>query len=129
MCSKLNFQCLNCGVGLNANADKAGRSYGCPNCEALVIVPTQGALVPVAQPAVLPEMTPDVQRPRKLARRQKQREDDTKPVELQLGQLAGMKVDVDKKTRNAMATTFLGGLLVALGAILVAMFTKNSKSA
>ena len=55
-------------------------------------------------------------------------EGDDKPVELRFGRMIGMKVDVDGKTRNAMATTFLGGLLVALGAIIFARFGVKTKS-
>jgi hypothetical protein len=45
------------------------------------------------------------------------------PVEVRLpGQLGGMKAEVDRKTSNMMATTFLGGVLVAIGAVLFAMF-------
>jgi len=44
------------------------------------------------------------------------------PVEVRLpGKLGGMKAQVDQPTSNAMATTFLGGGLVVLGAILVSM--------
>ena len=48
---------------------------------------------------------------------------------MRLGNLAEMNVEVDKPTRNAMATTWLGGLLVALGAIVVLMLGGKSKSA
>jgi hypothetical protein len=45
------------------------------------------------------------------------------PVELRMpGNLGGLKVNVDQPTSNAMATTFLGGLLVVVGALLFSMF-------
>ena len=56
------------------------------------------------------------------------RQDDDKKVKVGLGKWIGMEVDVDGKTRNAMATTFLGGLLVALGAIIFSRFGVKSKS-
>lgn len=130
MHTMLKFRCPSCDVGLEAKEEKAGRNYGCPNCEATVTVPVQQALVPVTHPVIVPEVIPDWERRRKLARRKKRRErDDSRPVELKLpGPLGHMKVDVDKKTRNTMACTFLGGLLVAVGAFLCSMLLGKSKS-
>ncbi len=54
--------------------------------------------------------------------------DDDKKVKLSLGKWIGMEVDTDGKTRSAMATTFLGGLLVALGAIIAAKFGFKSRA-
>lgn len=126
----VRFRCPACDVGLNAKAERAGRSYGCPNCSVPVTVPTSRALVPVKRQVIIPEIVEDDERPRVPARRRKRRMvDDSKPVKMRLGNLAEMNVDVDKKTRNAMATTFLGGLLVALGAIVFCMFGGKSKSA
>jgi len=56
------------------------------------------------------------------------RHDDDKKVNFNLGKWGGMEIDVDGKTRNAMATTFLGGLLVALGAIIFSRFGVKTKS-
>jgi hypothetical protein len=126
----VRFRCPNCDAGLNAKAEKVGRSYGCPNCSVPVTVPTSRALVPVRRQVIIPEIAPDDERPRVPARRRKRRMvDDSKPVKMRLGNLAQLDVDVDKKTRGAMATTFLGGLLVALGAIVFCMFGGKSKSA
>jgi hypothetical protein len=126
----VRFRCPNCDAGLSAKAEKAGRSYGCPNCSVPVTVPTSRALVPVRRQVIIPEIAPDDERPRVPARRRKRRMvDDSKPVKMRLGNLAQLDVDVDKKTRGAMATTFLGGLLVALGAIVFCMFGGKSKSA
>ncbi|MBR9804711.1 hypothetical protein GYB59_24780 [bacterium] len=50
------------------------------------------------------------------------------PVQLHLpGKLGGMTAQVDQQTSNTMATTFLGGLLVALGAFLFAGFIGKGK--
>ncbi|MEO2091786.1 MAG: hypothetical protein ABGY75_20215, partial [Gemmataceae bacterium] len=93
-------------------------------------VPTTTALVPVSQQVVVPEVIDDYDPPRKLARRRRRRRSSGTPVELRLpGQLGGMKANVDRKTSNMMATTFLGGLLVAIGAVLFGMFGGKSKSA
>lgn len=126
----VRFRCPNCDVGLNAKARMAGRNYGCPNCSVPVTVPAKRALVPVRRQVIIPEAALDDERQRMPARRRKRRrDDDSKPVKMRLGNLAEMNVEVDKPTRNAMATTFLGGLLVGLGAILFFMFGGKSKSA
>jgi len=117
-------------VGLNAKADKSGRSYGCPNCSIPVTVPTSRALVPVKRQAIVPEIVEEDERPRKLTRRRKRREKDIVPVSLKMpGPLGHLEAKVDRKTSNMMATTFLGGLLVAFGAVLFSMFGGKSKSA
>ncbi len=125
----VRFQCPHCHVGLKAKREKAGNSYGCPSCETPVTVPTQTALVPVTRTVIVPEIIHETRRQRKMVRRRKRRREESKPVEMRLGEVVGMKVDVDKKTRNALATTFLGGLLVALGAVIFSMFGGKSKSA
>jgi hypothetical protein len=53
----------------------------------------------------------------------------TAPIELRMpGNLGSLKASVDQPTSNAMATTFLGGLLVAVGAVLFAMFGGKHKA-
>tara|TARA_R110002072_G_scaffold303126_1_gene494843 strand:+ start:5367 stop:5681 length:315 start_codon:yes stop_codon:yes gene_type:complete len=53
----------------------------------------------------------------------------TTPVELRMpGNLGGLKAKVDQPTSNAMATTFLGGLLVVVGAMLFSMFGGKGKA-
>lgn len=123
MHTKLKFRCPNCDSPLLAGEGLAGCSFGCPKCAAKVTVPVSTALAPVEPQVIQAELVLDDMRPRRLARRKKRRRDDMRPVEMRLpGQLGGMKVDVDKKTSNAMATTFLGGLLVVVGAVLFSMF-------
>ena len=64
------------------------------------------------------------------ARPRKRPKSELTPVALRLpGRLGGMTANVDRKTSSAMATTFLGGLLVAVGAVLFPMFGGRSKSA
>jgi len=55
------------------------------------------------------------------------RKDDDKDVKLWLFKRLGLEIHVDDKSRNAMATTFLGGLLVALGAIIFSRFGVKTK--
>lgn len=125
----LQFRCPDCKAVLETKEEHAGSNCGCPNCEATITVPIHQALVPVVRRAKPPQVIPadddfELDMPDAAANRR----DDDKPVEMRLGKIAGMKVDVDRKTRNVMATTFLGGLLVALGAIIFSMFGGKSKS-
>lgn len=130
MQTRLKFTCEHCDARLAAKPSDIGRSVDCPRCAAPVTVPQTTALVPLEPRLVVPEVIDDDEPPRKLARRDRRRPSSTTPVELCLpGQLGGLKAEVNRETSNMMATTFLGGLLVALGAVLFAMFGGKSKSA
>ncbi len=131
MSMRVKFRCPDCNVRLSAKDKVAGRRLDCPSCTNPITVPTTTALVPYKpQQLVVPEVLDDYEPPRKLARRGRRRQSSTTPVELRLpGQLGGMRAEVDRKTSNMMATTFLGGLLVTIGAVLFAMFGGKSKSA
>jgi hypothetical protein len=62
-------------------------------------------------------------------KRRKRRKQSTTPVELRMpANLGSLKANVDQPTSNAMATTFLGGLLVAVGAVLFSMFGLKHKA-
>jgi hypothetical protein len=129
MNTQLKFRCPKCNEGLVAEAEHAGLSDNCPGCNAMLTVPVRRSLVTVARPVNVPKVIPaDDDCELDLSDGTVYRRDDDKPVEARLGNIAGFKADVDKKTRNAMATTFLGGLLVALGAIIFSMFGGKSKS-
>jgi hypothetical protein len=56
------------------------------------------------------------------------RRDNDKKVKLWFLKWFGIEVDVDPKTRSAMATTALGGILVALGAVVMAKLGLKSRS-
>lgn len=130
MQTRLKFTCEHCDAHLSAKPSAIGRSVDCPRCAAPVPVPQTTALVPIKPRMVVPEVVDDDEPPRKLARRDLRRQSSTTPVELCLpGQLGGMKAEVDRETSNMMATTFLGAVLVALGAVLFSMFGGKSKSA
>lgn len=125
MQTRVKFQCPECEVRLSARGDRSGQEVACPKCESPVTVPMSKALVPIRREAVIAEVIDDDPPPRKLARRSHR----GTPVELRLpGQLGGMKAEVDRKTSNMMATTFLGGLLVAIGAVLFATFGGKSRA-
>lgn len=164
MAKLLKFPCPHCNVRLNAKAEKAGRSYGCPNCSALVEVPTPRALVPVKPRIIVPEVIEVDEPPRVPARRRKRRKDDLipevpyyidpevigddepvlvparrrknrddemVPVKVKIPGVPGAEFEgaVDEKTSNAVTTTVVGGFLVALGAIIFAMFGGKGRSA
>ena len=131
MQTRLTFQCPQCNQGLTAKAEKAGRTYGCPNCSVPVTVPTTRALVPVNRQVIVPEIVEYDERPRVPARRRKRRNDQMVPVKMKIPGLPGAEFEgaVDEKTSNAVTTTVVGGFLVALGAIIFAMFGGKGKSA
>jgi hypothetical protein len=84
-----------------------------------VKVPVQASLVKVAPPVVVPEIISDDQR--------KHPSEGTTPVELSLPKgLGGMKAHVSQETANTLAKTFLGGALVALGVVVMAIFGVKS---
>jgi hypothetical protein len=125
----IRHRCPHCAERLETVEAMAGRGFECPNCDGNLTVLTQHALMTMARPVVVPEVIPmDGDGGLDLSEVRVYRRDDDKPVEMRLGKIVGMKVDVDKKTRNVMATTFLGGLLVALGAVIFSMFGRKSKA-
>lgn len=129
MQNRLKFTCEQCEARLAAKHSAAGRSVDCPNCAAPLTVPQATALVPVRPRAVMPVETDDEDRPL-AARRRRKRRKDAVPVEMRLpGHLGGLRATVDRDTSNKMATTFLGGLLVAVGVVLYAMVGGKGKSA
>ncbi len=125
----LKHRCPHCNVRMESAEEIVGRSFDCLNCGVNLTVPTPQALMTMGRPVIVPEIvTDDIDSVQALSPRTYRHVDDDKPVELKLGDLAGIKVDVDRPTRNAMATTFLGAILVALGAILFSMLGGKSKA-
>ncbi|MCZ2343624.1 MAG: hypothetical protein LC104_17800 [Bacteroidales bacterium] len=129
MQTPVKFFCQNCGCPIVADGAAAGESFQCFKCPEMVTIPLPRATVSTALARIddglplaeYPANTNGVivasgQEALSLSR-------GATPVELKLpGQLGGLKANVDQKTSNAMATTFLGGLLVVVGAMLFAMF-------
>ncbi len=118
MSVKIQFRCPSCNRGFHAEQDLAGESIKCPRCSTRLTIPAVSdplAVMPRANSSGL--LAPS--QGRTADRRVKRRDSDTRPVEMRLPyQLGGMKVDVDQKTSNSLATTFVGGLLVAIGVAL-----------
>lgn len=52
------------------------------------------------------------------------------PIEMRMpGNLGGMKAQVDEKTGGTLASVFTGGVMVAIGAFLLAMLGGKVRSA
>ena len=60
--SPIRFHCPQCGKGLMAQSDQAGKRFSCPKCKAAVAVPDSSfvALEPQPLQAALPEAEPAV---------------------------------------------------------------------
>jgi len=153
----IEFACPTCTNAYGALPEKAGQHMTCTNCNTVIPIPVgiQPKLVTVGTSEAR-KLSPEELAVHHDAYRRKEamlvrrtapaelvhedydemprhphpvaRQDDDKKVKLNLGKWLGMEVDVDGKTRNAMATTFLGGLLVAIGAIIAAKFGFKSRS-
>lgn len=117
--STTRHRCPHCDTMLHSVEKLAGRSMDCPNCDGKLTVPAPRTLVPVPRPAAVAEVIDDDF--------EDELDDGDKPAEIQLGKLIRMKADVDKPTRNSMALVTTGGILVALGAIIVWIFGGKSK--
>ena len=125
----LKHRCPHCNVRMESAEEIVGRSFDCLNCGVNLTVPTPQALMTMGRPVIVPEIiADDIDSVQELSRRTYRHDDDDKPVELKLGDLAGIKVDVDRPTRNHLASTFLGAMLLALGAILFSMLGGKSKA-
>lgn len=119
MLENITFNCPGCDRVFNAEHDLAGESIKCSRCSTQLTIP---AVCEPLAPTPRMEAHGGLAEPKDwpVAQRRKRRKSSTKPVEMRLPyQLGGMKVEVDQRTSNSMATTFLGGLLVALGAVIV----------
>lgn len=126
MHTELTFYCPSCNQRFGANEELIGRPFDCPTCDMHLRIPSPDALAAHNAPSDVAELLDDDLPFRPIANR---RNSATKPVELSLpGQLGSLKAEVDQPTSNAMATTFLGGLLVAVGAVLFSMFGGKHKA-
>lgn len=127
MHTTIKLQCHECETKMSVGDEFAGEVITCPKCTAPNLVSESEALVPIRPQPLATGIIHEP--PRGMARRRKRRRPLATPIEMRLpGQLGGLKANVDQKTSNAMATTFLGGLLVALGAFLFAGFMGKGKA-
>lgn len=128
MHTPITFFCQNCGCPIVADGAAAGESFQCFKCPEMVTIPPPRATVSTAL-ARIDDGPPLMAYPANgngviVASSQAAHSlsHGTTPVELRLpGQLGGLKANVDQKTSNSMASAFLGGALVALGATLTVM--------
>lgn len=113
------YQCPDCNHQFHLDEDLIGVPFDCSTCGMELMIPPTSGL-----PATAHVVDDDVE----IAPTLNRRSPATIPVEMRLpGQLGSLKAQVDQPTSNAMATTFLGGLLVALGAFLFAGFMGKGK--
>lgn len=146
MHTSFKFRCQHCDTGLVADRNSAGMPCSCPSCQTQLMVPvpaTSTALVRIDQGETYMGDDDEVCDPDfdfgdigevaevipRGSRALSQARSAATPVELRMpGNLGSLKASVDQPTSNAMATTFLGGLLVAVGAVLFAMFGGKHKA-
>jgi hypothetical protein len=154
----IEYACPECNAEYGAIPENAGQQHNCGSCHTDFTIPVgltprlvsvgpgpgkeltpQEAvavrksvadmmLTPRRRQVVVPPVIDDFDGELDVPRRRRAPVDDDKPVKLGFGEYAQMEVDVDRKTRNAMATTFLGGILVALGVFIAAMFGIKKRS-
>ena len=139
MHTTIKFRCQYCGTKISAREYLVGKSRPCPSCSSQVKVPASVQpvmpLVSTAKAGRQMFQAPIAESPP----RQQMLDQDTAsdrlpapsiPVEIRLpGKLGGMKARVDQTTSNSMAMTFLGGALVVIGAVLVAMLGGKFRTA
>ena len=115
----IRFNCAVCDRKLKAFKDEIGDPIPCPRCEAIVFVPgksTRPPPVPKAPP--LPMVIPV----------EEAGEAGTVPVNLSVPQVGALQTKVTQKTADSMASTFLGGLLVAMGVLLMTLLGGKSRA-
>lgn len=130
MLTQVKFHCRNCGCPIVADGEAAGTSFQCFRCPEMVTIPSTMALARIDDGPPLMEHSVHVNGAIAASSQEAHPQSSgMTPVELRLpGQLGGLKANVDQKTSNAMATTFLGGLLVVVGAMVFAMFGGKHKA-
>lgn len=118
----IKFRCPSCKKSISAKEQLLGLIRPCPACAANIQVPALGYPKADLMAGHAQHMTSHSGSSPQQASRSDASQSEPIPVEIRLpGKLGGMKASVDQKTSNTMATTFLGGALVVLGAIVYAM--------
>ena len=127
MQATIKFHCQFCGAKISAKESLVGHSRPCPNCSSRVTVPTW---LPAATPptGTNPAIAPPTPKPHPhtqgfgLSMAPPQDASELVPIEMRMpGKLGGIKAQVDKPTSNILTSAFAGGILVVIGAFLVAM--------
>lgn len=118
----VKFHCPNCQRSISAKERLIGQIQPCPACAAKIQVPALGKSQTDLTTGNIQHVAPFNGSSPQQASHPNVANTDSMPVEIRMPyNLGGMKASVDQKTSNAMATTFLGGVLVVLGAIVYAM--------
>ncbi|MDX1968580.1 MAG: hypothetical protein SFV23_15490 [Planctomycetaceae bacterium] len=124
MLTQVKFHCQNCGCPIVADGAAAGTSFQCFRCPEMVTIPSTTALARIDDGPPLTAYPDANVNGVVVASSHDARSSPhgVTPVELRLpGQLGGLKANVDQGTSNSIASAFLGGALVALGAALTVM--------
>jgi len=137
MHATIKFHCQFCGAKISAKESLVGQSRPCPSCLSRITVPVEplpAAMPPVkAAPsgAVAPTQSSLPQKQGLgMAMEPPQAATNTVPIEMRMpGNLGGLKAQVDQPTGNIIAATFAGGVLVAIGAFLIAMLGGKVRTA
>jgi DNA-directed RNA polymerase subunit RPC12/RpoP len=104
------FKCRDCDKRLRGYKDEIGDEIECPRCQSLVFVPPRSTCPPpLPKRSAVPWVIPVTQD-----------QEDSKTVDVNVGlpQVGSLKTKVTQKTADSMASTFLGGILVAMGVLL-----------
>lgn len=96
--NKIRFQCPACNGRIDSDPDEAGQELECPDCSASLTIP--------GKPAVSAANV----------------DEGAVPFKVSVPGVTGMQTSVSKSDAGKMATTFLGGMLVALGVIIAMVF-------
>jgi hypothetical protein len=112
--------------GQPLTAEETAAFFNSPAGQAYLARKANGGAL--ARRTVRADLVPDACEPMPDTRCPAPARDNDKKVKLWFLKWFGIEVDVDGKTRSAMATTALGGILVALGAVVMAKLGLRSKA-
>ncbi len=115
-------------TGRPLTAEETAEFYNSPAGRAYLARKAPNANGVLARRTVQADLVPDAYEPMPDARYPVPRRDNDKKVKLWFLKWFGIEVDVDPKTRSAMATTALGGILVALDAVVMAKLGLKSRT-
>ncbi|QEL18778.1 hypothetical protein [Limnoglobus roseus] len=104
----IKFNCAGCQRPIRVEDDMGGLEFPCRKCGVVMVIPEKSGMTP--------EIVSEAPTPKK------------KTVSMSMSMprgLGAMKTEVSQKTADSMASTFLGGLLAVVGAIIMGMFMRR----
>lgn len=139
MHTTVKFHCQFCGAKISAKDSLVGQSRPCPSCSSRITVPADQ--LPAVRPAIqvaptrrVSSVTPPQPQAQThevgMAMAPPKEGSGLIPIEMRMpGNLGGMKAQVDEKTGGTLVSVFTGGVMVAIGAFLLAMLGGKVRSA